>query len=50
MSYLKGPFEWILASGSTFEVVRGDVLVDGGLDDVHDPGGGVVAEVGHCNS
>ena len=50
MSYLKGPFERILASGSTFEVVRGDVLVDGGLDDVHDPGGGVVAEVGHCNS
>ena len=50
VSYLKGPFKWILASGSAFEVVRGDVLVDGGLDDVHDPGGGIVAEVSHCNS
>ena len=36
-----------MSAGAALEVVRRDVLVDGRLDDVDDPGRRIVAEVGH---
>ena len=47
LAYLKGSLKRVLASGSTLEVIGGDVLVDGALHDVHHPGCRVVAEIGH---